>query len=178
MDTTIDVIPIGFVNMFPDQSPTGYPATNYGNACSQYWTTTNGTATNMLTSCDEIADDIAFCQSQGKIILASLGGAFPGGNTISSRASAISFARFLWGSFGPVQQTDIYPRPFGTSVVDGFDFDMETGSSLGYVDLANELRRLSETDPRRKYHLSCSPQCPIPDLMMAQVLENSVVDFV
>jgi chitinase len=179
-DTTIDVIPIGFINVFPDQAEAvgGYPTTNYGNACSGYWTSPNGTETMMFTHCDQIASDVAFCQSQGKKILASLGGAIPGGNIFNSKGSAQSFAQFLWGSFGPSQNTEAYPRPFGDSIVDGFDLDMETGLASGYTDLVDELRRLFTQDTSKTYLISCAPQCPIPDRMMHDIIEHSDIDIV
>ncbi|OQV06459.1 hypothetical protein CLAIMM_11021, partial [Cladophialophora immunda] len=129
-DTTMDIIPIGFVNVFPDQ--TGGPGTNYGNACgSVTWKAPDGTQTNVYTTCDQIAEDIAVCQAIGKKIFASIGGE-ASGNFIASSDSAKAFADFLWGSFGPLQDPTLvqYPRPFGlNTVVDGFDLDIESGDA-------------------------------------------------
>ena len=132
----------------------------------------------MFAHCDQIAVDVPLCQSRGKKIFASLGGAVPGDNLISSTASAQAFAQFLWGSFGPVQGTNTYPRPFGDSVVDGFDLDMETGPATNYADLVNELRRLFAQDASKTYYVSCVPQCVIPDAQMHDAIENSDIDYV
>merc|ERR1712000_707751 len=78
-DSAIDVIPIGFVNTFPDQAGNnGYPGTNYANACgSPYWIAPDGTQTKMFTTCYQLAEDIPICQAAGKKILVSLGGDSP-----------------------------------------------------------------------------------------------------
>ncbi|EXJ93574.1 hypothetical protein A1O1_01966 [Capronia coronata CBS 617.96] len=180
-DATIDVIPIGFVNTFPDQTDgnNGYPGTNYGNACgSPYWVAPDGTQTEMFTTCTQIAEDIPICQALGKKILVSLGGA-SSGNFIASAASAKEFADFLWGSYGPPQDTTetLYPRPFGQTIVDGFDLDIESGGSFGYADLVNEFRALF-AGQSKQYYISSAPQCVVPDAHLADAIANSDIDYV
>ncbi|EXJ91530.1 hypothetical protein A1O3_00078 [Capronia epimyces CBS 606.96] len=181
-DTTIDVIPIGFVNVFPDQAGAnnGYPATNYGNACgSPYWVAPDGTQTEMFTSCWQIAEDIPVCQALGKKILVSIGGDSPG-NFIASSQSAKDFADFLWGAYGPPQDTTqtLYPRPFGVDVVvDGFDLDIESGGPFGYADLVTELRSLFVGQPKQ-YYISSAPQCIVPDAHLADAIQNAEFDYV
>lgn len=181
----MDIIPIGFVNVFPDQSfqnNNGYPSANFGNACGgPGWVAPDGTQTQMFITCSQIAEDIPICQAMGKKILLSLGGAAPGGNLIASATSAQSFAQFLWGSFGPLQDPTLtqFPRPFGTDVVvDGFDLDIESGPEFGYADLVNELRTLFATQSEKTFVISAAPQCVIPDAHLANAIQNSDIDYV
>lgn len=179
-DTTIDIIPIGFITTFPDQQEgnNGYPVANYGNACgSAYWVAPDGTQTKMFTSCYQIAEDIPKCQALGKKILVSLGGDSTI-NKIASPASAKAFAGFLWGTYGPPQDTTgtLYPRPFGQNVVDGFDLDIETGSGANYANLVNELRTRMIGQPKQ-YYISAAPQCSIPDPHLAEAIQNSAFDY-
>ncbi|KAG9776762.1 Endochitinase A1 [Exophiala dermatitidis] len=179
-DTTIDVIPIGFVNTFPDHSGNnGYPGTNYANACgSPYWVAPDGTQTKMFTECWQIAEDIPVCQALGKKILASIGGD-TAGNTISSTTSAKDFADFLWGAYGPPQDTTetLYPRPFGQNVVDGFDLDIESGGGFGYADLVTELRSKFASQSKQ-YYISAAPQCDVPDPQLANAIQNADFDYI
>lgn len=139
--STVDIIPIGFVNVFPAQG-NGYPGTNFGNQCwggtYVYQGPGNDSSKNQLqSSCPQIVADIPVCQNTyGKKIILSLGGAT---NTyqLSGAANGTAFADFLWGAFGP--QTPAWlaagkPRPLdgpnNSSVeVDGFDFDIEHPSA-------------------------------------------------
>jgi len=97
----------------------------------------NDSSKNQLQSeCPTINEDIPVCQSYGKKVILSLGGA---GNTyqLNGTADGIYFANFLWGAFGP--QTPEWlakglPRPFDGPnnepvEVDGFDFDIEHPST-------------------------------------------------
>ena len=175
----MDIIPIGFVNIFPDQA--GGPGNNYGNACgSPLWVSPSGQQTQMLTECSQIAEDIKTCQAAGKKIFASIGGAAPGGNLLASKASAVAFADFLWGSYGPLQDPTLkqFPRPFGTdTIVDGFDMDVESGPDSFYSDLVNELRAKFATSPGKKYYISAAPQCVVPDAHLDEAIQNSSIDY-
>lgn len=74
-DSSIDIIPISFLNVFPDQGENGYPGTNFGNQCgNSTYTTPSGDHTELLSDCSLIGPDIKTCQSLGKKILLSLGG--------------------------------------------------------------------------------------------------------
>ena len=61
--------------------------------------------------------DIQTCQDAGKIVLLSLGGAV-GDYGFSSPSEAKTFATTLWNLFGEGTSST---RPFGISIVDGFD---------------------------------------------------------
>ena len=69
------------------------------------------------TECFFTRQDIQTCQNAGKVVLLSLGGAI-GDYGFSSSSEAQTFATTLWNLFGEGTSDT---RPFGTSVVDGFD---------------------------------------------------------
>jgi chitinase len=133
-DSALDIINIGFINEFPEQSPSGWPGSNFGNQCNGETYTIGGLTTKLLSGCHQIVEDIPICQAAGKKVFLSLGGASPATQQILEEDTAIAFADFLWLAFGPVNQTwvDIGgPRPFGDVVVDGFDFDIEHNGGFG-----------------------------------------------
>lgn len=188
-DDTIDIIPIGFVKVFPDEAGSnGYPGTDFGNACGGVYTTSGGQTTQLLGPCPGIEADIKACQANGKKILLSLGGGDAPGAYLASDTTAVAFADFLWGAFGPVTEewtTAGNPRPFGDAVIDGFDFDIEslaadipTTIDAGYAAMANEFRRLFALCPGGStFYLSAAPQCIIPDGHLANAISNAVFDF-
>jgi chitinase len=138
--TTIDIIPIAFVDIFPAQG-NGFPGTNFGNQCwgrpYVYAGPGNNPSLNQLQSeCPQVGADIPICQSTyGKKIILSLGGGTDG-YQLSGAANGVAFADFLWGAFGPQTQSWLnqgMPRPFdepnnAVVEVDGFDFDIELPS--------------------------------------------------
>lgn len=68
-----------------------------------------------LADCSNIAPDIKYCQSKGKLVTLSLGGA-TGGVGFSTDISAIEFADTLWNQFfGGTSNI----RPFGDADLDG-----------------------------------------------------------
>lgn len=137
----MDIIPIGFVDLFPDQA-NGYPGTNFANQCwggiYVYPGPGNNPSLDQLQSeCPQLVADIPVCQKEyGKKIILSLGGA-TASYQLTGTARGTYLANFLWGAFGP--QTAAWveaglPRPFdgpsGEAVeVDGFDMDIEHPST-------------------------------------------------
>ena len=124
----------------------------------------------------------------GKKVLLSLGGAIPNNQHITSTTSATNFANFLWRAFGPDKETasSTFPRPFGSAVVDGFDFDIENvlaakedsgDLSRGYGTMITRLRSLYTTDKSKTYYISGAPQCVVPDSHLANAIETSWFDF-
>ncbi|KAL8755342.1 MAG: hypothetical protein Q9184_004826 [Pyrenodesmia sp. 2 TL-2023] len=185
-DSNIDIIPIAFLNIFPDQVNGGYPGTNFGNQCgSETYENEDGSWSPLLSNCPFIGPDIKTCQAMGKKILLSLGGAIPTNQSIDNDATATSFALFLWNAFGPENATYDGPRPFGDAVVDGFDFDIESDISdndattqyRGYGTMIDVLRTCFATDAEKEYYISGSPQCVIPDAHLAHPIETSWFDF-
>ncbi|KAL1301457.1 hypothetical protein AAFC00_005707 [Neodothiora populina] len=193
----IDVINIGFVNVFPDQGNAGWPGTNFGDACGTETYTYNNISTQLLSNCPDIGPDIVLCQEiYGTKILLSIGGADADGFNNNDESGA-NFARFLWGAFGPSldewTQAD-GPRPFKDAVVDGFDFDIEStlnsapvsnGSTItdyktrGWATMANTFKsELFPKDGSKSYYLSAAPQCVVPDEHLSTVIANAWFDFI
>ncbi|KAK6458898.1 putative endochitinase [Scheffersomyces xylosifermentans] len=160
-ETDLDIVNVAFLNDFPD--PLNL---NLANACGT-------TFDSGLLHCPPVAEDIKTCQSLGKTVLLSLGGAY-GNYGFADAANATAFATTLWNKFGGGSDPE---RPFDDAVVDGFDFDIENGNSVGYVDLANELRTLFAQDTSKTYYLSAAPQCPFPDSGVNDLLAKADLDF-
>lgn len=71
----------------------------------------------------------------------SIGGATYTEGGFSTSDAAVSAANNIWSIFGPYSASAV--RPFGTSVVDGFDFDFESTVSNMYVEF--EISRMIPT---------------------------------
>ncbi|TIA30331.1 glycoside hydrolase [Aureobasidium pullulans] len=193
----VDIVNIGFINVFPDQGKAGWPGSNFGNACTADVYTYKGTKTQLYSNCPNIGTDIAICQQvYGKKVLLSIGGGYPTNYFINNDTSAANFANFLWGAFGPVKSewtSTGGPRPFGDAVVDGFDFDIESelssapvvnGKALtnyktnGYVKMIQTFKNtLFPKDSMKPYYISGAPQCIVPDEHFATVVASAWFDF-
>ncbi|KAI7644380.1 glycoside hydrolase, partial [Hortaea werneckii] len=186
-----DVVNIGFVTVFPDQSPDGWPGTNFGNACYGDVYEHDGVNSTLLKTCPYIAQDVQDCQTKynTKIFL-SLGGGYPNNYYITDDASGEDFADFLWGAFGPLSANNGQPRPWGNVAVDGFDFDIESEispaptdvvgdyRSSGYAAMINHFKNdLYPQDSSKQYYISGSPQCVIPDAHFTTVMAEASFDF-
>jgi chitinase len=132
---------LAFVNNAP-KFVGDYPGTNFAAHCASDVYSLNGTATKLLSGCSLISSDIKYCQDHGKKVLLSVGGVYNddyasewgySNYTLSNNETGVWFADFLFGAFGPKNETWKGPRPFdfeydGATVevsVDGFDFDIE-----------------------------------------------------
>jgi chitinase len=70
-----------------------------------------------LPNCGFMAQDIQTCQSKGKAVTISMGGA-TGANSFTSDDQAKQFADLIWNTFlGGSSDT----RPFGDAILDGLD---------------------------------------------------------
>ena len=179
---SIDIVVLAFLNVFPDQGLNGYPGTNFGSACkSTTFTTVDGLPTQLLNDCPEIEPGINACQSVGKKVLLSLGGAAPGNYYLASPTSAQNFANFHWGAFGP-NQNNGYPRPFGNAAVNGFDLDLEPSGVTEaqgqqyYPDLISQLR-INYDNYGGVWYISGAPQCITPDAHLSNSISSSWFDF-
>ena len=117
--------------------------------------------------------DIPSCQSQGKTILLSIGGATYTEGGFSSSSEAVAAANLIWATFGPRQSGSSANRPFGSASVDGFDFDFEA-SVQNMAPFANQLRSLMNADTSKHRLLTAAPQCPFPDAADDQMLSGGV----
>lgn len=157
-----DIFILSFLTTFPNNL-----GLNFANACSETFGDNSG-----LLHCSTIAADIETCQSLGKKVLLSLGGA-SGAYGFTNNDEAEAFAETLWNTFGEGTTTD---RPFDSAVVDGFDFDIENNNNVGYAALVNKLRDLFKKGSKQ-YYISAAPQCPYPDYSVGDLLANAEVDF-
>ncbi|KAL5535223.1 CHT2_2 [Sanghuangporus sanghuang] len=168
-DSVIDAFPVAFLNVFFGTG--GLPSINLANTCNPTDNTTfPGTE---LPDCSALASDIETCQSKGKIVTLSLGGA-TGSVGFDSDSQAETFADTIWNLFlGGSSDT----RPFGSAVLDGVDLDIEGGSSASYAAFVNRIRsHASGAD--KKYFVTAAPQCPFPDSALGQVLNSAEFDAV
>jgi len=60
-------------------------------------------------------------------------------------------------------------------VLDGIDFDIESGGSEHWDELARALNGLSS---QRKVYLSAAPQCIIPDQHLDSAIQTGLFDYV
>ncbi|KAF7725247.1 Chitinase 1 [Apophysomyces ossiformis] len=164
-DGNTDAIIISFLVAF---NVGGLPWLNLANACGTYF---DGT---QLLHCPQVAQDIKTCQSKGVKVLLSLGGA-SGAYGFQNDQEGVTFADTLWNLFGKGTSNT---RPFDDAVVDGFDLDIEGGSSTGYVAMVNQLRNHFKTDSSKQYYISAAPQCPFPDAILGSVISGTGFDAV
>ncbi|KAJ2784317.1 Chitinase 2 [Coemansia javaensis] len=161
-DATEDVIILAFMNGFPNVM------LNFANACE---TTFEDSA---LLHCPSMASDIKFCQSRGKAVLLSMGGA-SGAYGFSGEADGTKFADTVWDVFFKGNATQ---RPFDDAVLDGVDLDIEGGGSAGYASFVSQLRSHYASDAGRRYYIAAAPQCPFPDAYLGPVLDSAWFDMV
>lgn len=116
-------------------------------------------------------------------------------DAFASESLAASYATTLWNLFLGGTSGGVV-RPFGSAVLDGFDFDIEAGSSVGWASLISGLRAHYATDATRTYYISgkCvldfamliytrlfykgAPQCVFPDNYLGNALSSAQFDFV
>ncbi|KAK3669175.1 Chitinase 2 [Recurvomyces mirabilis] len=151
-DTNFDVILMAFLY----QMTTGHGGepvinlANQGNNCTLF----NGT---QLMNCPQIGET-----SQ------------PASNSFTTADQATSMANLIWATFGPVSSTtSAVDRPFGSAVVDGFNFDFENTVN-NMISFGQTLRSLMDADTSKKYYLTAAPQCPYPDAADGVMLNNTV----
>ena len=173
-DENVDIVVLAFLTTF--YGPAGQPIINFGPA-------TGGTPTlgaqkinaTGLLDCPFLAKNITTCQSLGKKVLLSLGGA-NGVTNFTSDAQATSFAKNLWNLFGG-GMTDSDMRPFGEVKLDGFDVDNEDHSTKYYNTFVKALRSTYSGDKTKQYYISGAPQCPRPDASIP-LTAMQTMDFV
>ncbi|KAI8639719.1 glycoside hydrolase superfamily [Parasitella parasitica] len=168
-DDAIDVLPIAFLTHFFGVG--GEPQINLANYCNSVDNTTfPGTG---LANCQDIAPEIDYCQSKGKLITLSLGGA-TGSAGFQSEEQALAFADTLWNLFfGGISST----RPFGDAILDGVDLDIEGGSPSYYVNFLTRLNSYFSA-AKKKYYVTAAPQCVYPDASLQQTLNAYPFDAV
>lgn len=159
-DKNVDIVILAFLKT--SIGPGGYPTVDFGGACGgDPSAAANASNATGLPSCPELARNIITCQSLGKKVLLSLGGA-NGTMNFTSDAQAITFAWTIWNLFGGGDTTSDL-RPLGPVKVDGFDIDNENNSTEHYNTLVSAIRKIYADDKTKQYYISAAPQCPRPD---------------
>lgn len=106
----------------------------------------------------------------------SIGGATYTEGGFTSAAAATTAAQNVWAMFGPDDSPSTTNRPFGSAVVDGFDFDFES-TTRNMASFGQELRVLMDDATAagdKAYYLSAAPQCPYPDAADNEMLDGAV----
>eukprot|EP00490_Sorites_sp_Unknown_P029620 CAMPEP_0114653686 /NCGR_PEP_ID=MMETSP0191-20121206/9946_1 /TAXON_ID=126664 /ORGANISM="Sorites sp." /LENGTH=175 /DNA_ID=CAMNT_0001868857 /DNA_START=220 /DNA_END=744 /DNA_ORIENTATION=+ len=132
---------------------------NHGNLCVTY-----PNCPFLLNCTTTIGVDIQTCQNMGVNILLSLGGAV-GSYGFTSDSQASSFADTIWNMFFEGTNNNGI-RPFGNSVLDGVDLDIEGGSYIGYGTFVSKLRGYMNASNKKEYIITSAPQCVYPDAYM------------
>ncbi|KAG6745650.1 hypothetical protein POTOM_050149 [Populus tomentosa] len=122
-------------------------------------------------TCTGISNDIRSCQNQGIKVLLSIGGG-AGGYSLSSADDAGQVANYIWNNFLGGQSSS---RPLGDAILDGVDFDIESGSGQFWDDLARALNGFSQ---QRKVYLAAAPQCIFPDANLDTAIKTGLFDYV
>ncbi|KAF4400313.1 hypothetical protein G4B88_019522 [Cannabis sativa] len=121
--------------------------------------------------CTGLSSDINACQGQGIKVLISLGGA-SGSYSLSSADDANQVGDYLWNNFLGGQSDS---RPLGDAILDGVDFDIESGSGEYWDVLASSLNGHSQ---ERTVYLGAAPQCPYPDAHLDGAIKTGLFDYV
>ncbi|KAJ1659848.1 Chitinase 2 [Dispira simplex] len=164
-DDSIDTLLVSFLINY---NLGGLPELNLANHCNTTYANTK------VHHCPDIAKGIKYCQSRGKKVLLSLGGA-EGRYGFQDDQGAIKFAQLLWDMFLGGKH-DL--RPFDDAVLDGIDLDLEHGGPTGVTAFVGELRRLYGQDRNKSYLISAAPQCEFPDSNLGKPLEEAWFDMV
>lgn len=169
-NSKLDIIPVAFMNGITP------PIVNFANAgdnCTVF------PGSPYILSCPQIEADMKQCQTDhGKTIILSLGGATYNQGGWSTVDEAQDAAQLVWNMFGPVSKNNNkVERPFGSAVVDGFDFDFE--STTNHLPaFGAKLRSLMDAAAGiKKFYLAAAPQCPFPDAANGAVLDTVAFDF-
>lgn len=172
-----EFIILSFLNIFFDHSNKNWlPGLNFADHCNSSYSPDYPA----LLHCTKIAHDIKQCQSKGKKVLLSMGGAV-GSYGFDQRYQANGFANIIWDLVLGGNNISV-PRPFNDAILDGVDLDIEGGRTIGYDSFVASLRsRMKKDEKGRRYYISGAPQCPYPDAYLGPggntALENSGQNF-
>ncbi|PON96934.1 Endo-beta-N-acetylglucosaminidase [Trema orientale] len=153
-----DFVNIAFLSSFGNgQTPT----INLAGHCDPY-----------SDGCTKLSSEIKSCQAKGIKVILSIGGG-AGSYSLSSPDDARQVADYLWNNFLGGQSSS---RPLGKAVLDGIDFDIESGNDQYWDDLARYLSEYSNQG--KKVYLTAAPQCPFPDASIGNALKTGLFDYV
>lgn len=164
----IDIIILAFLYEFGNGN--NVPSGTIGQSC---FISNTGEGQN----CEALTTAIGVCQAAGVKVILSVGGA-SGSYSLQSAAEAEVIGQALWDAYGNSGNTAVQ-RPFGSTFVNGFDFDIEVngGSSQYYPAMISTLRSNFASDPKNTYYITGAPQCPIPEPNMGIIIQNAKFDY-
>ena len=116
-DDAYSIVNLAFLDTFA--GPGGYPQISIAGLWDSTQAQQDAGATGLKDG-SPIVDAIKSCQSQGKLVILSLGG-WGAKVTLDSDDQAVDVANKIWNLFGGgTEDADL--RPFGDIKLDGFDF--------------------------------------------------------
>ncbi|KAH8691837.1 glycoside hydrolase superfamily [Talaromyces proteolyticus] len=165
-DAGIDIILLAFLNSWGNGLT--IPSGQIGNCVIS--------AQGDPQGCDNLANAIRSCQSNGVRVILSLGGA-TGTYSLLSRIEAESIGQNLWDAYGSSSANTV-PRPFGTTVLDGWDFSIENSAGNEFYQyMITTLRSNFASDPTKPYYVTGAPQCYLPERNMGAMISQSQFDY-
>lgn len=177
-DSTYDIVNLAFLNYF--HSGGGFPSIEMAGLWDTTQAQKNAGATGLKDG-SPIVDAIKTCQSNGKLVILSMGGANDYADvTLKSDQDGEDIADKVWNLFlGGTDHSEL--RPFGDVKLDGVDLDNESGNPTGYLAMVKRFKSNFANDSSKKYYLTAAPQCPFPDasqpLDVCQELDYVWVQF-
>lgn len=122
-DDSYQIVNLAFVSYFNGDG--GYPTLSLSTLDGPSQAQQDAGATSLQDG-SSLVDAIQACQSSGKLVIMSLGGAVGNADvTLSGDDQANNVADMLWSLFGGGTDESITPlRPFGDVKLDGFDIGM------------------------------------------------------
>lgn len=159
-DSNIDIVVLTFIREVNGAGD--YPYVDFTTlGCTGQTSEMEASGATGLVWCPDLASEITQCQSGGKKVFVSIGGA-NGNTTFANETAAQQGAELIWDIFGSGTGSNISYRPFGDAVVDGFDIDNETGDGSFWSTFVSSLRTLFGTHTDHTFYLSAAPQCYYP----------------
>lgn len=159
-DSSYDIVNLAFLSYF--FAGGGYPELSLSTLDGPSKAQSAAGATDLQDG-SSLVSAIEACQSAGKLVILSLGGAVGFADvTLDSDDQAQQIAETLWNLFlGGTADSTL--RPFGSLKLDGLDIDNESGDPTGYTAFVTAMRSYYASDTSKTYYLTAAPQCPYPD---------------
>ena len=168
-DDSVNIIILAFLSEF--FSSGGMPTMDFGPACGGQSPQMEAKGATGMLECGQMATDIASCQSSGKKVLLSLGGA-TAQTAFTGDTQATAFASTLWGLFGAGTALDVGLRPFGNTTIDGFDVGKLITESMVNKTLFGLILSLQTMRIKTKQAMSLLFKLSVPYL--PQTSQNSI----
>ena len=150
-DPSVNIVILAFLSEF--FSAGGLPTMDFGPACGGQSSQMEAKGATGMLECTQMASDIATCQSSGKKVLLSLGGA-TAQTAFTSDDQATTFASTLWNLFGGGTGLDAGLRPFGSTKIDGFDVGKLNRPILVHILFFALISSLQTTRTKTKQAMS------------------------